>query len=507
MAATQSSIQYSLLDEYLGQLEKVRIWSPRTIAKLEGLIQAEDETALFRLDPLQFASEKNLAEAEAIDLMLHAAKIGLFHMEWHLVCVSCGGIVDSFQQLANLHAHFVCRLCSVENNANLDETIRVGFTINPTIRPLRFHNPQNLTIEELYLHYHLSRQILPYSDGRHLRNILLDVSQIRTFLSPGETREIEVQATPGLLHSTNASAVTAIAFMVDGEAAREPQRIPIQVVNGKFRVPNVAPNPANFPNPSGNTTVIDHVGALHSGPVVFEFENTSEQRAAIWMIHVDETFPTEPLQYTPFLSGKQVLANPTFRDLFRSETIATDEGLTVHEATFLFTDLKGSTEMYEQIGDPQAFFLVRQHFRLLGQVIARNRGAIIKTIGDAVMATFIHPLDALRAALEMNQEIVRFNEQHAARLLLKIGLHRGHSIAVTLNDRIDYFGQTVNIAARVQALAGASEICMTDELYQSGDLANLLVNHQVKSELAAIKGVSALLKIWRVHDQAPQTDR
>lgn len=492
------TINDSLLDTRLEQLEKARAWSARTISKLEALIRGDDETRLFRLDPLQLAREKNLGEAEAIDLLLHAAKIGLFNMEWHLVCASCGGVVESFRQLANLHAHFVCRMCSAENTADLDDYIRVGFTIAEAVRPLRLHHPENLTIEELYLDYYFSRHLLPYPDGRHLRDILRDVAQIRAYLSPGETRTFEVQARPGLLHATNAAAVTSVAFGVGDMTAPAPQRVRLVLAAGKFHVPDVAPNPQGLPNPSGFISVVDHFGLLASGPVVFEVTNQEPQRVALWMIYAGPDFPTAPLRYTPFLSGKRLLATQTFRDLFRAETISGDEGLSVKEATFLFTDLKGSTEMYEQIGDPQAFFLVRQHFELLSQLIAQHHGAVVKTIGDAVMATFLTPLEAVQAALAMNQAITTFNQHHAARLVLKIGLHRGHAIAVTLNDRLDYFGQTVNIAARVQALAGASEICLTDDLYTTPGVPAALAANIVQSEQAALKGVSAPMAVWRV---------
>lgn len=487
-----------LLDEYLSQLERARAWSARTISKLESLILADDEKPLFRLDPLQFAREKNVPEPEAVDLLLHAAKIGLFNMEWHLVCASCGGVVESFRQLASLHAHFICRMCSAENTADLDETIRVGFTINPAVRLLRYHHPEKLSIEELYLDYYFSRHLLPYPDGRHLRDILRDVAQIRAYLEPGETRSFEVQASPGLLHATNAASITSVAFGVSGEPAVSSQQVSLCLVDGKFQLLGKASNPQNLPNPSGFISVVDHFDMLSKGPVTFHIQNDSPQRAALWMIHAGPDFPTESLRYTAFLSGKQLLATPAFRDLFRSESISGDEGLSIKEATFLFTDLKGSTEMYEQIGDPQAFFLVRQHFDLLGQIVAQYRGAVVKTIGDAVMATFLTPQDALRAALAMNYEIAGFNQRHAARLVLKIGLHRGHSIAVTLNDRLDYFGQTINIAARVQAIAGASEICLTEDVYSAPDVSALLASKQVRAEQAALKGVSAPLTIWRV---------
>jgi class 3 adenylate cyclase len=165
----------------------------------------------------------------------------------------------------------------------------------------------------------------------------------------------------------------------------------------------------------------------------------------------------------------------------------------------LFTDLKGSTEMYDKIGDLKAFALVQQHFVHLNKAVTDNRGAVVKTIGDAVMAAFDNPADAMNASLEMLDEIKKFNqEQSDGEAILKIGIHRGTSIAVTLNDQLDYFGQTVNIAARVQGLAGADEICLSEYFFKAPGVKEALGKRQAIPEDASLKGVSETMKIYRI---------
>ena len=91
----------------------------------------------------------------------------------------------------------------------------------------------------------------------------------------------------------------------------------------------------------------------------------------------------------------------------------------------------------------KAFNLVRQHIGVLRDVIAANRGALVKTIGDAVMASFHEPLNAIRAALDMLAQIRRFNDSVGEELItLKIGAHVGHCLAVTLNGRLDYLADS-----------------------------------------------------------------
>ena len=202
----------------------------------------------------------------------------------------------------------------------------------------------------------------------------------------------------------------------------------------------------------------------------------------------------------PFLSGAELLSNQTFLDLFADETIVAGEGLAVRLLALLFTDLKASTELYERIGDLKAFDLVRLHFDYLRESIAANSGALVKTIGDAVMASFVDPLDALRAALDMQARIARLNADAGGELIgLKVGLHAGACLAVTLNDRLDYFGQTVNIAARVQSLAGADEIVVTDDVLSLPGAAELVAGLQVDRSAVELKGIAGDVAVHRVH--------
>ena len=206
-----------------------------------------------------------------------------------------------------------------------------------------------------------------------------------------------------------------------------------------------------------------------------------------------------PITFVPFLSGKRLLTTQTFRDLFRSEVIQASEGINVREIALLFTDLKGSTALYDRIGDLNAFSLVQQHFERLRDVTVRHNGAIVKTIGDAVMAAFLNPLAAMRAAIAMRSEIAIFNQDRVDRdLILKIGVHCGAAIAVTLNDRLDYFGQTVNIAARVQNLADADEIYVSHDVYGAEGVQAELAGRAVSEKIATFKGIRSNLRVYCV---------
>ena len=184
----------------------------------------------------------------------------------------------------------------------------------------------------------------------------------------------------------------------------------------------------------------------------------------------------------PFLTAKRLLTNQTFRDIYRTDTLDVDQGLKITSLTFLFTDLKGSTALYDRVGDLAAYDLVREHFRVLNEIVASEAGAVVKTIGDAVMATFPTPDRALAAALRMRASVRDIRDGD---LLIKIGIHEGPCLAVTLNDRLDYFGQTVNIAARVQGLADAKAIFATKPVVDHPQVAKLIEQNKLDADRAA----------------------
>ena len=203
----------------------------------------------------------------------------------------------------------------------------------------------------------------------------------------------------------------------------------------------------------------------------------------------------------PFLTAKRLLTNQVFRDFYGADTIDVDQRLKITSLTFLFTDLKGSTELYERVGDLVAFDLVRAHFQLLNEIVASEAGAVVKTIGDAVMATFATPDRAVAAALRMREAMLGLNDTHRDnKLLLKIGIHEGPCLAVVLNDRQDYFGRTVNIAARVQGLADARSIFATGPVVNHPTAMSLLESSGLKPvpQSRALRGIADEVAVYEI---------
>jgi class 3 adenylate cyclase len=241
--------------------------------------------------------------------------------------------------------------------------------------------------------------------------------------------------------------------------------------------------------------------ALRPGPLRLAIENRTDARVlpAVWV--AGHTLHELLGRRKPFLTAKRLLTNQSFRDLYRTDTLDVDQRLKITSLTFLFTDLKGSTELYERVGDLVAFDLVKAHFRVLHEIVAAEAGAVVKTIGDAVMATFPTPERAIAAALRMREAMRELNAERGGEdLILKIGIHEGPCLAVTLNERQDYFGQTVNIASRVQGLAASQAIYATGAVVEHPAATKLLEGNGVKplAQRRALRGVTDELTLYEI---------
>jgi class 3 adenylate cyclase len=246
---------------------------------------------------------------------------------------------------------------------------------------------------------------------------------------------------------------------------------------------------------------------VRPGRVTFHLNNRSRSATGIvlqnytcFLKMVGPTFG-QPRRWRPFLTGKAFLNNQSFRELFRMQAWAPDMKLKIKSLTVLFTDLKGSTDMYGRVGDITAYDVVQKHFDLLTQVVREHHGALVKTMGDAIMATFSNSQDGVLAALAMVARVQELNRGQTQELGLKVGVHEGAALAVTADERLDYFGQNINLAARVQGLAEAGEVWVTEAVFASPGVAEVVTASGLRSEtkLATLKGISAPTAVYRLY--------
>ncbi len=203
------------------------------------------------------------------------------------------------------------------------------------------------------------------------------------------------------------------------------------------------------------------------------------------------------------LTGERVIAMPAFRRLCPEQLLRPGDNAEIGWIAIMFTDLKGSTELYDALGDVTAYNLVRDHFAFLLERVQRNHGIVVKTVGDAVMAAFSRPDDAGRAALAIQDDIASFNSArggsvNATPIVLKLGIHAGSCIAVTTGDTLDYFGATVNIAARLEHECRGGEVIVSEAVAKDAETEAALADRMQLEETATLRGVSAPVRFVRV---------
>src|ERR1700738_808389 len=394
------------------------------------LINDGEDHELNRINALDFAGRTGLDEERVISGFLHASRLGLFDLTWNVLCPGCGGVLDAHSTLKSLrHDDYHCGLCACGYEASVDEQVEVAFTVSPRVRRIGAHDPNTLPLWEYF------KQVF-WSSGVDLNresfeSLTDEVTLDALELPAGEKAVMSLQLPPQFVIVFEPVTHSAQFIDVQGEPTKERQQLSL--------IYNKAPPP------TGSIT-------LRPGPLRLALDNQAGTRVLPGVFIAADALHELIGKRKPFLTAKRMLSNQTFRDVFKADNLSIDQRLKITSLTFLFTDLKGSTALYERVGDLAAFDLVRAHFHALLEIISSEKGAVVKTIGDAVMATFIRPEHAIVAGLRMRAAMDVLNVERGTRdLVVKIGIHEGPGLAVMLNERQDYFGQTVNIAARVQS--------------------------------------------------------
>jgi class 3 adenylate cyclase len=392
---------------------------PRCIDALVDFVRTGDDADLHRIQIRERARVWRVPEIDMLRTALHATRAGLLDLSWDTICPHCRGVRDESSKLSALAAEGHCSVCQVDFTTDSLEAVEVTFRVHPSIRDIP---------ERLYCSAEPATK-------EHIR--------VQTSVAPGAKAVIHPRLDPGR-YTVWAGHRGGWYLDVDEDGPAE-------------------------------LTYEDHP----EGTVV-----RAAARPAVTFVNdgaESETFTIERATWSDdALRPGALLSFQEFRDLFSEDYIGADVKLAVGEQTLLFTDVVGSTAFYASRGDPAAFVEIKKHFDEVFAIVTKNRGAVVKTIGDAVMATFVNPVDAVRASQQIHQA---FHPQRTdTPIRLRISLNTGPCIAVRLNANADFFGGTVNIAAKLQALAEGYQIAMSEATYRAAGVAELLASEKAELE-------------------------
>ncbi len=406
--------------------------------RLADFVLTAQEVDLVHLRPLALAREWSADEDAVIELCLEATRVGLLSLRWDLLCPRCRIAKEAVATLDALPKGAHCGTCNIDYDRDFSKNVELSFQPSATVRPLE--------VGEYCLFGPMSTP-----------HILVHLT-----LNAGEERSLSADLQPG-----------------------------------PYRLRTLEPGPECVVDFAGGgfPSVKVYAGDVLAGslgePGMISLVNNDDRQHTI--IVEDRRWLRDAL------TADRVTAMQTFRDLFSDQVLRPGDEVAIEHVSLMFTDLRDSTALYSRIGDASAYHMVRDHFSYLAGLVRLNHGAIVKTIGDAIMAAFAKPKDALAAALAVQEQVQAFNQSmEGEAVVIKVGLHEGPCIAVNLNDRMDYFGSTVNLAARLQGRSRGGDIVLSEAMANDPEVAEVLKSYSVEHLSADLKGFADPIGYYRI---------
>lgn len=430
-----------------GALRAERVDKPAA-ERLIAHIKDSSDDELRGMRPFELADRWGLPRLATLGACLYATKAGLLDLKWEILCPNCAAPKESLTKLSDLKSTSHCGSCDIDYGVDFGSSVELRFSVHPSVRDAK--------------------------------------GAIFCAGSPVHSRHAAAQ-----LHLDGATARPA-------DIELEPRSYTVRFLQMKR---TVRLRPA-IDGPASVSIDLAHAAdgaelAFRPGLVRLLFQPTLEQA----LVRIENESWKDAAASAAFVTMQQ-----EFRDLFSAEVLAPGVDIGIKNLALLFTDLKGSTAMYERVGDAPAYGVVRDHFEWLTAIIAARGGAVVKTIGDAVMAVFPAGSGALEAALDMQERIGELTARLAPRepVALKIGVHQGPSIAINAGGHLDYFGTMVNISARVQNESAGGDIVITPAIGDDPACLAVLKRRAPASEsfTIALKGLSGEFKLWRLTPHA-----
>ncbi len=413
------------------------------IDRLFEFLNHADDFSVQRMRPYALADGWNLPRRAMLETFLRATRIGILDMYWDLLCPECRGVTEDISHLSDVHATSHCNTCQIDFSANFDHNIEVIFRPNASVREV------DKTIE--------------FCVGNPQRQTHIMFS---TIVQPHENLSLSTMIDEGryLLRASQLSGAQNF----------------LATKNGAKKVDVLASD-------AGWQTGLFEIGLM---PYI-NLINETDHAQVFELVHSAWSDQSA--------TAADVTTLQVFRDLFSSEVFRPGEEISIGSTTLMFTDLRGSTKLYREIGDAQAFSRVREHFDILERAIAAEGGSVVKTIGDAVMAAFRSPEAAIRAIWDVQKELTSRGQPL---LMIKVGIHQGPCIAVNLNDRLDYFGSTVNITSRLPGFSTGGEVIFSQQIHENPEVMAFLEKNALPNSMTKfsgdIRGYDEPMDLWKV---------
>jgi class 3 adenylate cyclase len=399
------------------------------------------------IHPAFIAQMGDFEEHEVLAELFYGVMVGLVAMRFAPECIQCGSEVMDTDMLGRLPCTARCTGCYASNVIDSMDKIKVMFLLNSNVLYILAEN----------------FACTPSAESLSVTNVFAAIPANSTgsgysyCIGTGSETEIAPALPPGKYRMHCPVALTDNYLIVKGDAVDgdPPVKLKLNISDLVYR------------HKKGKTKAELHVP---HGKIQFDLFPDTNSLFVLW---IQQDVGDKILMHLPseersaYTSATKVIHHPIFNALFHQVSVVSVRDsifLSISHVVLVFTDIVDSTKMYTFLGDGDAFKLVRKHFQVLFGSFTRNGGRVVKTIGDAVMASFISPSAALMAVSEAMALLPMIGRRPDTNnfVEIRVGIHSGQATVVPLNGVNDYFGQTTNIAARVQSCAKGSECFITE---------------------------------------------
>ncbi len=383
---------------------------------------------LARIRPLALAERFGLDPDQVVAACLHGAREGLLELHWDLLCPVCrisAQVTDTLREIAD-HAH--CQACHLDFDLDFANSIELIFRVHPEIR---------------------DAELGTYCVGgpAHSPHV---VAQMR--VAALERIELELTLPEGSYRLRGPQLPWSADFRVEKTAS--PRRWDIDLTAG--------PEAERPPS-------------LRAGAQTLALHNPGEREL---LVRVERAAPRHDA-----LTAARAASLPLFRELFPGEILAPGRLATISSVTLLFTSLDPARvdALYRELGDAGAFGVIHVHLQKVGDAIREGGGAVVKTIGEGVLASFSQVTAAVETALSL---AVRLNRGGpTAQRGVRVGIHKGPALAATVNDQLDYFGTTARDAVAFISEARNDDLLLTEPVASDPAVAALLSRRGIEPEI------------------------
>jgi class 3 adenylate cyclase len=366
------------------------------------------ERFLQRLRPYEIADYYKLPRQNTLAFFLEGTQVGVFALNWDILCPGCRGAKKQSKSLRELDRKVHCDACGINFEVIDSKDVELSFQF-----------AGELAVDPAPV----------YCIGNPGRSPTVH-AQIP--FAPHEMRTVTVHLPGHTYRLRDMKDGHLLRLIVDENGLAQLSRADVESLKTQSEVRVQPQLNLHWDNPGSQWQVV-------------RFDCLDPHHDAATADHVTSL--------------------PSYKHLFGDDALRPGMQLGVGHLVFLFSDIRGSTQLYRELGDSKAFRLVQDHFAVMGDFIKKEGGGIVKTIGDAVMASFTDEACAIRAAMAI-QNFYENHRQENPLQGLKIALHSGPCIMVNLNDHMDYFGTTVNICSRLLDQATDEDIVISGSLFQ-----------------------------------------